>query len=113
MQISADIKPLKERDGQLINNWYVACLAKELRADKPVSSVIYDEPIVLFRGPSGLPIALEDRCAHRHAQLSKGRVCDGEIQCPYHGWTFNSAGQCTHVPSEGDTVSARPRGRVR
>jgi phenylpropionate dioxygenase-like ring-hydroxylating dioxygenase large terminal subunit len=113
MQISADIKPLKERDGQLINNWYVACLAKDLRAAKPITSVIYDEKIVLFRDSNGLPVALEDRCAHRHAQLSQGRVCDGKIQCPYHGWTFNSAGECTHVPSEGDAKSERTRGSVR
>ena len=23
----------------------------------------------------------------------------GQVQCPYHGWTYNGAGQCTAMPS--------------
>jgi len=39
-------------------------------------------------------IALEDRCPHRFAPLSRGTLVDGNIQCGYHGLTFNTAGQC-------------------
>jgi len=92
---------LKARDGALINNWYVACLIRELKPKKPLQRVIYDSPFVLFRDSSGKAVCLPDRCLHRHAPLSKGVVIDGCLACPYHGWTYNSQGVVVEVPSEG------------
>jgi phenylpropionate dioxygenase-like ring-hydroxylating dioxygenase large terminal subunit len=56
------------------------------------------EPIVLFRKQNGDPVALEDACAHRKLPLSMGRVRGDEIQCGYHGMTYDSRGLCTGVP---------------
>ena len=42
------------------------------------------------------PRAAPDRCPHRGTRLSLGRVCDGQIECPYHGWRFDGAGRCAH-----------------
>ena len=95
-----NIPPLKDRDGSLINNWYVGAMSADLK-DRPLQTIIYDEPIVLFRDEENCVVALEDRCAHRATQLSHGRVCSGKIQCPYHGWTYDQKGHVTHVPSEG------------
>jgi phenylpropionate dioxygenase-like ring-hydroxylating dioxygenase large terminal subunit len=53
---------------------------------------------VLFRGADGRPIALEDRCPHRNAPLSAGRVRGGELECAYHGWRFGAGGACLAVP---------------
>jgi phenylpropionate dioxygenase-like ring-hydroxylating dioxygenase large terminal subunit len=53
---------------------------------------------VLFRSDCGSVAVLPDRCPHRHAPLSAGRVCNGQIQCPYHGWRFDHHGICTEVP---------------
>jgi phenylpropionate dioxygenase-like ring-hydroxylating dioxygenase large terminal subunit len=55
-------------------------------------------PIVLFRGPEGTPGALLDRCAHRNAPLSAGRVVDRRIECLYHGWQFGTDGRCLKIP---------------
>jgi hypothetical protein len=43
-------------------------------------------------------MALLDRCAHRNAPLSAGRVVAGNIECHYHGWQFDGAGECRAVP---------------
>lgn len=80
------------------NIWYVAAWSHELEPGKPIGRRIADEPVVLFRQADGSPVALEDRCPHRHAPLSMGRIEGDEIRCMYHGLKFRSDGSCSHVP---------------
>jgi len=79
------------------NRWYVIAKATEIR-ERPVGREIWSERVVLFRNRQGELRALENRCAHRLVRLSHGRVIDDRIECAYHGWQFNGAGQCVHVP---------------
>lgn len=81
--------------------WYIAAQSKDVGKDKPFATKILNEWVVIFRDESGEAQALQDRCAHRCAQLSKGTVKNGELSCPYHGWTYRGDGNVTHVPSEG------------
>jgi len=90
-----------EQSGLLRNHWYVASLSGALRRGKPVRRVIFEQPLVLWRNGKGEPVALLDRCCHRNAPLSAGVTTGDTIQCPYHGWTFDTTGQCVAVPSEG------------
>ena len=87
--------------GTLNEHWYVAALSSEVTATRPLARTLMEEPIVLWRDGEGRAVAMIDRCLHRNAQLSKGDLFDGKIGCPYHGWTYDSAGACVHVPSEG------------
>lgn len=75
--------------------WHLAALSRDVAA-KPVARTIAGMPIVLFRGDAGIA-ALQDRCPHRNYPLSLGRLADGGIVCPYHGWAFGSDGVCTKV----------------
>ena len=71
-----------------------------------------NEPLALFRDAGGSPHAVLDRCPHRNAALSDGRVGDdGCIECPYHGWRFDGSGNCRAVPGlfEGDGATAAAR----
>lgn len=77
--------------------WYVACASEELGA-APLSRDILGMPLVLFRGASGAPAALLDRCAHRNVPLSLGRVTGESLQCGYHGWEYGGDGICRKVP---------------
>ena len=95
---------LLARDGQLKENWYVACQSSALSADKPLKRVIYDLPMVLFRDEQGAAVCLPDRCLHRHSPLSAGKVECGKIVCPYHGWRYNSKGELDYIPSEKNVV---------
>lgn len=81
----------------LRNAWYAAAWDHEL-TDEPLARTFLDQPVVFFRGAEGKPIALADRCPHRFAPLSKGKVIEGVIQCPYHGLRFASTGACVHNP---------------
>lgn len=82
----------------LRNAWTVAAWASEIATDKLVSRHLLGEPIVMFRGADGAPRALTDRCPHRFAPLSMGKLCNGVVQCPYHGLQFDGAGACVHNP---------------
>ena len=55
-------------------------------------------PLVTFRDSRGRFVSLLDRCPHRNAPLSAGRVEEGRIECHYHGWQFDSTGVCRAVP---------------
>ena len=55
---------------------------------------------MLFRRADGAVAALDDRCAHRAAPLSEGTLDDDLVVCPYHGFTYDSAGACVRVPSQ-------------
>jgi phenylpropionate dioxygenase-like ring-hydroxylating dioxygenase large terminal subunit len=66
--------------------------------------------MVLFRDQHGTASALLDRCPHRNAPLSAGRVLEqGTLECAYHGWQFDRTGACRVVPGLCD--GAEDRGR--
>jgi phenylpropionate dioxygenase-like ring-hydroxylating dioxygenase large terminal subunit len=82
----------------LPNEWYVACLGSELGLERPVARVVHDRALCLFRDGSGRAAAVVDRCPHRNAPLSLGRLRDGLLECGYHGWRFDRRGACRAIP---------------
>jgi phenylpropionate dioxygenase-like ring-hydroxylating dioxygenase large terminal subunit len=97
----------------LFNNWYVACATDDLPADKPLGLKMLGAYFVLYRDNNGEIVCLSDVCCHRGAALSAGKIKeDGCIACPYHGWEFNTAGQCTKIPALGADVKPPKRARV-
>jgi vanillate O-demethylase monooxygenase subunit len=72
--------------------------------------IILDEPVVLFRSTEGEPVALEDRCCHRQAPLSLGKLVGNVVTCPYHGLQYDTSGRCIKVPSQ---EKIPPNARVR
>lgn len=99
---------MRFRCGTLAENWYVAALSRQITGKRPFAATIMEEPLVLFRAGDGSPVALIDRCLHRNAALSKGDVFNGQIGCPYHGWTYDARGDLVSVPSEGPETFPRP-----
>jgi len=89
------------------DDWYVACRATQL-GPKPLPLTVMGLPLVFFRDGAGQPAALLDRCPHRNVPLAGGRVVDGCLECPYHGWRFDPAGACQKVP--GLAGALPPRG---
>ena len=81
------------------NAWYVAAWDHEIGRDM-LRRIVMDEPIVLYRREDGKPVALEDRCCHRQAPLSMGRLIGDVVKCPYHGLEFDSSGTCVKIPSQ-------------
>jgi len=82
--------------------WYVAAQSSDLHPGALLSRVLLGQHIVLFREAAGAAVALADRCIHRNAPLSLGRVENGLLRCGYHGWTYNGEGRVVEIPSLGD-----------
>ena len=98
--------PERHRPTARLPGWFVACTAAAL-GERPVAATVQGVPLALFRGPDGSPGALEDRCPHRNAPLSAGRVRGGELECGYHGWRFTPGGSCVAVPGLHGPPTAR------
>ena len=84
----------------LHNYWYVAAWAKELEPGKLLARTFLNEPVVLFRTPDGTPHAFEDRCCHRRAPLSLGRMIGDKVQCGYHGLVYTAEGKVVGIPGQ-------------
>lgn len=96
---------------ELRRYWHPVALSRDVK-DAPVSAKLLDVPLVLFRPERGAIACMEDVCLHRGTPLSLGFVNDsGCIVCPYHGWTYDTAGQCVAVPSlpPGRSIPRRAR----
>ena len=81
--------------------WYVVALSSQLTDKAVLPRTVLDEWLVIFRDRTGQPVALQDRCIHRNSRLSAGKLCKGNIQCPYHGWQYDARGNVVSVPAEG------------
>ena len=78
-------------------NWVPAAFARQL-GEQPLGVHVGGVALALFRDARGTAHALFDRCPHRSVRLSLGRVTDGCLACPYHGWRFSGDGRCVLVP---------------
>ncbi|NIB43405.1 aromatic ring-hydroxylating dioxygenase subunit alpha [Pseudomaricurvus alkylphenolicus] len=81
------------------NSWYVIGGSDEVTTT-PLARKILGDSVVIYRNLSGRPVALEDRCPHRHLPLSMGTVQGDEIRCGYHGMKFDASGECVEVPNQ-------------
>ena len=96
--------------------WHPVMASHQVR-DEPLACALLGHALVLWRehGHEGPRVhAWADRCPHRGAQLSLGRVLTGlhgaRLECPYHGWQFGHTGQCQHIPAAPDFTP--PAGHV-
>ncbi|MGX1096314.1 Rieske 2Fe-2S domain-containing protein [Amorphus sp. MBR-141] len=81
--------------------WQPAALAEELVSARPVVPVtLLGEELVLFRDNSGALGLIGRRCPHRGVDLCFGRREDNGLRCPFHGWHFDTSGQCVEQPGE-------------
>jgi len=81
------------------NMWWCAAHVDEV-SEKPLARWLLERPVVLYRLSDGTPVALDNRCPHRWAPLSEGRVIEDKIVCAYHGMEFGADGICTNVPTQ-------------
>ena len=81
----------------LRNCWHQIAWAEELAEDAMLARTVLGEDVVLFRN-EGVASALRDRCPHRFAPLSLGKLEAGQVTCPYHGLRFADTGMCVHNP---------------
>ena len=82
------------------DQWYVVMDSSQVKT-KPVGVKRMGENLVFWRDHAGKVRCLRDKCAHRGAKLSGGKVVDGHLQCPFHGFKYDSSGHVILVPANG------------
>jgi phenylpropionate dioxygenase-like ring-hydroxylating dioxygenase large terminal subunit len=94
--------------------WYPVAYVEDLDRTRPTRFVLLERPIVIWWDPKGEAWRVfEDKCPHRLAPLSEGRVNEsGLLECPYHGWAFSGSGTCEHIPQASEELQADLPGRA-
>ena len=90
--------PLKDGSLWPRNQWYAAGWSSEFD-EVPIERTILGERVLLFRGESGRATVLAGLCPHRFMPLVKGVRSGDQIECAYHGMTFDADGACTRGPA--------------
>ncbi|KAL7571570.1 hypothetical protein ACA910_020985 [Epithemia clementina (nom. ined.)] len=82
------------------SHWYPVIWACDLRLNDLTKVTVFDQDYVVARISDTEVICLQDRCPHKAAALSQGRVTStGKLQCAYHGWSFDGkSGACVEIP---------------
>ena len=102
--VTADAVVLKQ-------NWWPVALEESLDRNRPNPIQLLNQHLVLFSdGDDDKWSCLADRCPHRFAPLSEGRIVtttDNKkcLQCAYHGWEFSSDGCLVECPQASSDVS--------
>jgi 5,5'-dehydrodivanillate O-demethylase len=88
--------------GELLRRyWHPIAVARELTDEQPTKFVrLLGEDLVLYKDKSGNVGLIQDHCAHRGASMVYGRVEERGIACAYHGWLYDTAGNCLECPAE-------------
>ncbi len=134
---SADPTSSSSTTRPLHQNWFPVSITTALRPDRPNAIQLLSQKLVLYRDGDDTWVCLADRCSHRFAPLSEGRLISSRssesnssssgggsvddksscascssIQCAYHGWQFDSTGNCITVPqspsSSASSTKAKP-----
>lgn len=82
--------------------WYPVHYVEDLDQCAPTRFTLLGRDVVIWWDPKGESWRVfEDKCPHRLAPLSEGRVNeDGLLECPYHGWAFSGSGACEAIPQQ-------------
>jgi len=82
------------------NCWYMAGWSRDFTRDELKTVTMLNEQIVIYRKNDGGLVALQDRCCHRFAPLSLGRLENDDLRCMYHGLKFAPSGKCIEIPGQ-------------
>jgi phthalate 4,5-dioxygenase oxygenase subunit len=101
-EMLTQIGPQTEMGDLLRCYWIPFLLAQELPEPEcpPVRVKLLSERLIAFRDTQGRLGLIDEFCAHRGVSLWFGRNEENGLRCPYHGWKYDTTGQCIDVPSE-------------
>ena len=83
------------------NQWYAVLDAKELKKNKPVGATRFSQKLVFWRDEKNSISCIFDKCCHRGASLALGKIHKTQIECPFHGFQYDSSGKVTVIPANG------------
>src|SRR5574344_248566 len=107
------------------NQWYAVLDAREVPSGKIVGVRRFGERLIFWRkakadgvsdggnASNGEVCCIADKCCHRGASLSLGKICDGNVACPFHGFRYDSSGRVVMIPANGRNTPVPANFKVR
>lgn len=90
--------------------WFHVAWSAEIAPGAVKPMKYFGQDLVAFRSAEGKLAILDAHCKHLGAHLAYGgKVKNGCIQCPYHGWQWDSEGHNTLVPYQEEPTRAKLR----
>ena len=89
--------------------WYFLTTRRAVERSKLISKTWMGENIVIWCDERGQICVAESLCPHLGSQLGPaagGRVANGRLVCPFHGFEYDADGQCVATPSAAPARSA-------
>lgn len=83
------------------NQWYAVLDSKELKKNKPIGVTRFSQKLVFWRDELDNISCIFDKCCHRGASLALGKVENNHIECPFHGFKYDSSGKVISIPANG------------
>ena len=82
--------------------WIPVALSADIEAGTSAGTLVNGDERVVWRDDKGAVHVWEDRCPHRGMRMSFGFVRGDHIACLYHGWRYDTGGQCRYIPAHPD-----------
>jgi phenylpropionate dioxygenase-like ring-hydroxylating dioxygenase large terminal subunit len=94
--------------------WYPIAYLEDLDKKQPTRFTLLEQDLVIWWDVQASSWRVfEDKCPHRLAPLSEGRINEaGRLECPYHGWAFSGGGTCETIPQQPADSSANASSRA-
>lgn len=83
------------------NQWYVVLESKQVKKDKLMGVTRLSDKLVFWRDKNNGVHCIFDKCCHRGASLSAGKITNSHVVCPFHGFQYDSGGKVNYIPANG------------
>ncbi len=94
------------------DGWYVIGESDDIRVGKLIEKIWMGEQIIVWRGTEGTVCVADALCPHPGSHLGPtagGKIRNGNLVCPFHGFEYDVTGQCVATPTAPPPRSARLR----
>jgi nitrite reductase/ring-hydroxylating ferredoxin subunit len=82
-------------------------LATAIDPNQAIAAICGGQEFAVWRDTHGALHANQNRCPHRGMRLHLGFVRDDRLHCAYHGWSYDSGGQCRQIPAHPQLAPAK------
>ena len=82
--------------------WYFVTSRASILREKLIEKTWLGEEIVVWCDEAGRVCVADAVCPHLGSYLGPevgGRVCNGRLVCPFHGFEYDTTGQCVATPN--------------
>jgi DMSO/TMAO reductase YedYZ heme-binding membrane subunit/nitrite reductase/ring-hydroxylating ferredoxin subunit len=87
-----NLKYLLQKDG-----FYEVCRVEDILEDRAKVFCLKEERIAVFK-TAGKLFAVNNVCKHQNGPIGEGKIVDGCITCPWHGYQYLPHNGCSPAP---------------